>query len=165
MAKVALAISGLVHRRPKLRFGRQPLRRGVQGVRPRRLRCLVLELFGRRHAHAATFPWAMISDIRAGLADGIVLFFWKEVVQQMIAHTQAAGEEETRVVCAVVCGTRSALRRRCGFSGDEWIRAETAKRPTDLADGAGEPSSHEAAEGDGAFAARPLTLRKVARPS
>lgn len=59
---------------------------------------------------------------------------------------QTAGVYDMRVLCAVRSGAKNALRRRSGFSPEQWVCGKSSRMPADFVDCAHKQASHKAAE-------------------
>ena len=113
-----------------------------------KLGCLV-------HPVAGQAPWQHGRAERQG-------GWWKELARRTIEHTQAAGREDMMILAAATSGAKNSLRRRCGFSPEQWVWGRDARIPADLIDGSGDIASHDAVLHDKPFSRRVL-LRTAAR--
>ena len=59
---------------------------------------------------------------------------WKEMFKRTAEHTSVRGLAEMRMTCVVVSAAKNSLRRKCGFSPNQWVFGTGPRLPGDLAD-------------------------------
>ena len=95
----------------------------------------------RIRVSAPQSPWQVGRTERQG-------GWFKEMLRRTVKHTSATGWDEMRWTCACVCAAKNSLRRRCGFSPNQWVFGTEPRIPGDLTDQGHQTGVLSAIDGD-----------------